>query len=294
MKRRCIPLSILILSVAAALVALWPVHASSFPVEVVDDAGRTVVIKRQPKRIVSLAPSNTELLFAIGAGPRVVGVTNYCNYPKEALAVPKVGDLNLNYEALLALQPDLVVAVGSMHGEAVKRLEQLGLNLIVLEAKHIADVARHVRLLGKVAGLSVESLAASLEKRISVVKRKTAPLRQTTVFMEIWNEPLMTVGPGTYADEMILLAGGRNIAADAGTAWPQFSPELVIQRNPEVILLTCYNKAEVLRRKAWQGIAAVKAGRVFEVNPDIFVRPGPRLIDALEELAQYLHPEVFR
>lgn len=269
--------------------------ANGFPIRLTDDAGRPVSISRPPQRIVSLAPSNTELLFAIGAGPRVVGVTNYCNYPKAVSGIQKVGDMNLNYEAILSLRPDLVVTVGSMQGEAVQRLAQLGLTVIVLEAKRTADIPRHVRLLGKATGLPSENLAASFEQRVSLVQKKAVlASHKPRIFVEIWNEPLMTAGPGTYIDELITMAGGRNIASDAGTPWPQFSSELVIQRDPGVIVLTCYNKAEVLQRKSWQAITALQKGKVFEVDPDMYVRPGPRLVDALEELARLLHPDIFK
>lgn len=295
MKRRLIPFAVLFLLIP--VLAIGSASAvGSFPVQIVDDAGRLVRIDRPPKRVISLAPSNTELLFAIGAGGRMVGVTRYCNYPPAAAQIARVGDVNLNFEEIVGLHPDLVVTVGSMQGDSIDRLEQLGCKVIVLEARKVADVPRHLRLLGRAMGLRVqaETQAQSFEKRIgSVAARTKLASVRPRVFVEIWNQPLISVGPGTYLDELIHMAGGVSISSDAKTQWPQFSEELVIQRNPEVIILTCFNRAEAMKRESWKSLSAMKTGRVYEVNPDIYVRPTPRLADGLEQLARWLHPEIY-
>lgn len=288
---------ILILPFILATVVGATAAGGSFPVQVIDDAGRRVRIDRAPERIISLAPSNTELLFALGAGERLVGVTRYCNYPPAAERVARVGDVNLNFEEIVGLRPDLIIAVGSMQGDSIDRLEKLGCKVIVLEARRVADVPRHLRLLGRAMGLAAqaETQARSFENRIAVVtarvKRSSA---QPRVFVEIWNQPLISVGPGTYLNELIEMAGGASISSDCSTQWPHFSEEMVIQRNPEVVILTCFNRAEVMKRESWKGLSAMKTGRVYEVNPDIYVRPTPRLADGLEQLARWLHPEIYR
>lgn len=288
---------IVILPFILATVVGATAAGGSFPVQVIDDAGRRVRIDRVPERIISLAPSNTELLFALGAGERLVGVTRYCNYPSAAARVARVGDVNLNFEEIVGLRPDLIIAVGSMQGDSIDRLEKLGCKVIVLEARRVADVPRHLRLLGRAMGLATqaETQARSFENRIAAVtarvKRSSA---QPRVFVEIWNQPLISVGPGTYLNELIEMAGGASISSDCSTQWPHFSEEMVIQRNPEVVILTCFNRAEVMKRESWKGLSAMKTGRVYEVNPDIYVRPTPRLADGLEQLARWLHPEIYR
>lgn len=295
MKRGLIIIAILPLILATVVGAT--AAGGSFPVQVIDDAGRRVRIDRVPERIISLAPSNTELLFALGAGERLVGVTRYCNYPPAAARVARVGDVNLNFEEIVGLRPDLIIAVGSMQGDSIDRLEKLGCKVIVLEARRVADVPRHLRLLGRAMGLATqaETQARSFENRIAAVtarvKRSSA---QPRVFVEIWNQPLISVGPGTYLNELIEMAGGASISSDCSTQWPHFSEEMVIQRNPEVVILTCFNRAEVMKRESWKGLSAMKTGRVYEVNPDIYVRPTPRLADGLEQLARWLHPEIYR
>lgn len=267
--------------------------AQAYPLTMKDDLGRSVTLNARPQRIISLTPSVTEMLFALGAGPRVVGVTNYCNYPAEAQAVARIGDVNLNYERILELKPDLIIGVGSMQSEDINKLVSLGLKVFVIEAVKIVDVPRQMRVLGRVLGNpeTGEQLAASFENRVADIKKKVSQQKmRPRVFIEIWNEPLMTAGPNTFMDELIVTAGGINIAGDSPNPWPQFSMETVIQRDPEVIILTCYNKEEVMNRKAWAGISAIKTGRVHEINPDIYSRPGPRLVDALVEMYNLLHP----
>ena len=180
-----------------------------------------------------------------------------------------------------------------MQAEDINKLVSLGQKVFVIEAVKIDDIPRQMRVLGRILGNAGtgEKLATNFENGITAIQKKVSQQKaRPRVFIEIWNEPLMTAGPNTFMDELIVMAGGSNIASDSPNPWPQFSMETVIQRDPEVIILTCYNKAEVLKRKAWAGISAIKNGRVFEINPDIYSRPAPRLIDALGEIYSLLHP----
>ncbi|MGE5592778.1 MAG: ABC transporter substrate-binding protein [Betaproteobacteria bacterium] len=268
-------------------------------ITVTDDLGRIVTLPHRPARIVSTAPSNTEILFALGLGDKVVGVTDSCDYPPEAKAKPKVGAVQLNYEKIVAMSPDLVVAVGSLQRQAITRLSELGVTVLAVDPKSIDGVLHAITLIGKATGAQdrASELVRELSGRMKRVAQKLAGLAQSErprVFVEIWGEPLMTAGPGTFVDELVYAAGGWNIAHDAKGEWPEFSAEAVIERDPDVVILTNFNKAEALARRAWQGISAYKAGRVYEVNPDLLVRPGPRLVDGLETLAALLHPELFR
>lgn len=197
------------------------------------------------------------------------------------------------------MSPDLVVAVGSLQRQAISRLSELGVTVLAVDPKSIDGVLRAITLIGRATGAQdrASRLVGELRGRTDRVAQKLARLTQSErprVFVEIWGEPLMTAGPGTFVDELVSAAGGRNIAHDADGEWPVFSAEAVIERDPDVVILTNFNKAEALARRAWQGISAYRTGRVYEVNPDLLVRPGPRLVDGLETLAALLHPELFR
>lgn len=296
-KRMCLPLiPILSLVLMLALYIGTAFGASRYPMEIRDGLGRKVTIPARPMRIISTAPGNTEILFALGLESRIVGVTTQCNYPDKAKGKAKIGDYNLNFEKIVELEPDLVVADANLQKAAIDKMESLGLRVIAVAPKTIDDVFDTISLLGKVTDTvdASESLLASLRARKQAVIDRVKGLKsRPKVFVEIWNEPLMTAGPGTFLDELITLAGGVNIAKDAKDAWPQFSTESVVARDPDVIILTCFNKQEVLKREAWKGIKAIRTGKVYEIVPDAFVRTGPRLIDALEEMAKLLHPEAF-
>ncbi|MGE5587210.1 MAG: ABC transporter substrate-binding protein [Clostridia bacterium] len=268
-------------------------------VTVIDDLGRRVTLSHEPERIISIAPSNTEILFALGLGDRIVGVTDSCDYPADAKTKPKVGAVQLDYEKIVATCPDLVVAVGSLQRQAIAKLSELGVTVLAVDPKSVDGVLHAITLIGKATGVEgrasevVKGLSARME-RLAQKLSGLAPSERPRVFVEIWNEPLMTAGPGTFVDELVSAAGGRNIAHDARAEWPEFSEEAVIERDPEVVVLTNFNKVEALARPAWQRISAYKTGRVYEVNPDLLVRPGPRLVDGLETLAAIFHPDLFR
>lgn len=240
-----------------------------------------------PQRIVSLAPSITENLFALGVGDRVVGVTSWCHFPDEARTRTIVGDaMNLNVELVLGLEPDLVVGDATLVQSHLEVLEGLGVPTFVIGPSTVAEVQESLIQLGEAVGAkeSGEVLATNMQARLEELVGGVERERKVRVWMEIWNEPLMTVGPGSFMHELIVLAGGENIAGDSPTAWPVFSEELVIERDPEVVILTSYNLEEALSRSAWQGTTAMKNGHVYEVNPDLYSRTTPRLLDALEEL----------
>ncbi|MGE5578133.1 MAG: cobalamin-binding protein [Syntrophothermus sp.] len=279
-------LALVVFVVAQSISAM---AAGKFPLTVKDDWGRSLTIPREPERIISVAPSNTEILFALGLGSKVVGVTTWCDYPAEAKRIEKIGDLNPNVEKILALKPDLILAKGDLQRETVEKLTSLGLPVLVINPRTMEETLEAIRLVGDATGRVEEAkhLTAELAKRLEKVKEQVAarkaqkPLK---VFIEIWNEPLMTAGPGSFLDEMIRLVGAQNVAFDAKSAWPQFSTELLLARNPDIVILTNFNKAEVLKRPAWQQIAALRKGQIYEVDTAVYTRPGPRLFDGLEAL----------
>ncbi len=267
-----------------------------------DDAGRQVQLKGQPKRIVSMAPSNAEILFALGLGDRVVGVSNYDNYPAEAATKEKVGDaFNPNYEKIAALKPDVVLAVGTAQSQIVQKLEGYKVNVMVLNAKKVRDVLADITLVGKITGTSAKAaeVTGAMNKKLNDIQAKVATVpadKRPAVFWALDNT-LYTVGPGSFVDDLINLAGGRNIAADAKQDYPQYSQEELIARDPDVIIVPLLDqsmKAQFEAIKGWDKLRAVKANRVYFIDPDLVSRPGPRIAAGVEEVAKLLHPDLFK
>lgn len=276
------------------------------PITVSDDLGRSVTLERVPQRIVSLAPSVTEILFAIGAGPQVVGRTTFCNYPAEVAALPTVGGFaatSISIEAIVGLQPDLVIAGSARQQPVVEQLERLGLPVVVLAPDSIEAVYDGIRLLGGLTGHADEAdrVVATMQQRIAAVTAVVATIpaaERPRVYWEVSGDPLITAGPHTFIGQMIELVGATNIFADAQDEYPRINPEMVVERNPQVILgpdsqADQLNSAALRARPGWDVIEAVRTGRVYTLNADIVSRPGPRLAEAIEALAAQLYPEHF-
>ncbi|HEY66539.1 MAG TPA: cobalamin-binding protein [Caldilineae bacterium] len=281
---------------------------ATFPLSLVDGLGREVTIDRVPARIVSLAPSNSEILFAVGAGDQVVGVTKYCNYPPEACESKEIvggfSAKSISVEKILALEPDLVLAAGKIHQPIIEALEQLDIPVVALTASTFDDVYANIELVGRLTAHEEQAaeVIAEMKARVAAVTEAVASIpeeQRLKVFWETWDEPLMTAGPSTFIGQMIELAGGINIFADVTEDYPQISAEEVVQRNPDVILgpdshgekLT---PEQVAQRPSWSQINAVKNGRIHLVNGDIVSRPGPRLAEGLEAIARALYPDLFK
>ena len=277
-------------------------RATTYPLTVKDDAGRSVTLARRPQRIISLAPSNTEILFAVGLGDRIVGVDTYSNYPPAATSKPRISNYSsTDLEQVVAATPDLIVAAGITRPDIIAAFEARGFAAIVLNPADVSGVLNNLTLVGQVADVNAEAtrVRGEMETRLAAL---TAKLRAATtkprVFFELDPDQYFTVGPKSFIDDLITRAGGTNIAADAGTPYPKLSAEQIILKDPEVIILSDEGAgatAEAVKaRPGWAGISAVKAGRIVAIDPDITNRPGPRIVDALETLAVALHPELFR
>lgn len=284
----------------AATAAPSPTAAPAFPLTVTDDAGRTVTLAAAPHRIASVAPSNTEILFAVGAGDRVVAVDRFSDFPPEAKTRESLGSyVNPDLEKLVASAPDLVIATNVHTKALVPQLEQRGIAVVVLEPKDLDGVLERITLVGRVTGNAeqAERVVRDLRERVEAVAAKVRGAKPPSVFFEI-DPKLYTAGPGTFIDDLIGRAGGANVAADATTKYPQLSSETVVLKDPQVIVLADDSagvKPDAVRaRPGWQEIAAVRTGRIVTIHPDLTNRPGPRLVDGLELLAKALHPERFR
>ncbi|MCS7157445.1 MAG: cobalamin-binding protein [Blastocatellia bacterium] len=269
---------------------------------VTDEIGRRVAIPSPPQRVISLAPSVTEMLFALGLGERIVGVTSYCDYPPAARDKEKVGDLlNPSIERVLALRPDLVIVSTATQLERfARRLEEVGIPLYVVDAERVEDVLRSLGNLGEIFGRreEAERVVRALRARLETVRAKVRGRPRPRVLMVIDRDPLIVPGRGAFLTDLIEQAGGQSITADAEREWTPYSLETVLTRAPEVIILP--SRERTTRRRAdthWPELAATPAlqqGRVYAINNDLLFRPGPRLIEGLEEVARVLHPEAFR
>lgn len=272
---------------------------AAFPMTITDDAGRKVTIQKQPERIASLAPSNTEILFALGLGSKVVAVDQYSDYPPEAKQKSQLGSyLKPDLEQLVAATPDLVLATGVHTKEIVPQLESRKLTAVVVDPQNVDQVLKSIALVGAITGAPgvAAKLTSDLRGRIDAVAARVAGAPRPRVYVEL-DATLFSVGPGSFVDDMLQKAGGQNIAADAQTPYPQLSQETIFQKDPQVILITHDDEkgtvAAVKARPGWDKLSAVKDNRVVVLDPNLTNRPGPRVVDGLEAMAKAIHPEKF-
>ena len=282
------------------------VPAAMFPMTLTDDRGKQVQLRAQPQRIVSAAPSNTEILFALGLGDRVAGVTTLCNFPAEAAQKPKIGGFRPGLEPIVGQQPDLVLVVPATPADVVTGLEALSIPVLLLNPPTFDGVLANIRLVGRATGATTaaERLATQMQQRWSAVaERARTAQTKPRVFYELdGTNPasVYTAGAGTFIDAMITTAGGVNAVAQAapGVQYPQMNSEAVLQLNPQLILLGDapfgQSYETVAARPGWSAVEAVQKRAVIGLaDPDITSRAGPRLVDGLELVAKAVHPELF-
>ena len=280
---------------------------TSTALTVTDGLSREVKLNGPAQRIVSLAPSNTEILFAIGAGSQVVGRDEFADYPEEAKSIQSVGGSMGEYstESIVALKPDLVLAAEINPPELVKQLEDLGLTVYYLKnPTTLEEMYTNLEIVGQLTGHNVADLVDSLKARVKAIDDKVAlASARPTVFYEIdASDPSKpyTYGPGTFGDLLITRAGGVNLATAAGITdpYPQLSLEQIVATNPNVIVLGDsmwgVTPEAVAARPGWDGLAAVTNEQIHPFDDNLVSRPGPRLVDGLEQLAKLLHPDLFQ
>lgn len=305
-------MAIAVIAVLAAAVAAYIYLGVPHTFEggdLVDDRGYSLTLTSPPERIVSLAPSSTEILFAVGAGDKVVGLTDYCDYPYNFTAWIEAGNMtsigsfqNPSVEPIVLLDPDLVLA-SKQSLEVTDNLRNLGINVLVLDAKNISDVFQDILLVGRATNHYSEAVEVEIELRQKIDAISSQAMDATStpkVYHEIY--PLRSAGPDTFIDELITLAGGTNIFHDAATRYPSVSSEAVIEKNPDVMVFPdsymgrehfSETLEDVQNRAGWDLINAVQNNKIYEINSDIISRSAPRLAEALEILAQMIHPEIF-
>lgn len=259
---------------------------------VADDAGRSVSFAATPRRVVSLAPSSTELLFAVGAGSQVVGRTTWCRYPAAALAVPVVGDgLEPNIEAVAATHPDLVVLYRSpSNATAIGQFDHLGIPAVVLRQDQLRDVARDARLLGTLTGH--QQAGDSIGRRLDSLAAAAPPPVRARVAIVVWDNPPIVIGAGSFLDELGRLAGAQNVFHDLPQASATVSLESIAARNPDYIAVvddsSASNTPAFAKRPEWRAVPAVRAGRILHLPGTLFGRPSPRAVEAIAAYATLL------
>ncbi|MBS8267023.1 ABC transporter substrate-binding protein [Mesobacillus boroniphilus] len=281
---------------------------SGFPVTVKDALDEEVVIEEKPEKIISLIPSNTEIVYALENGEAIVGVTDFDNYPEEAMSKEKIGGMEFNIEKMISLNPDLVLAHESTADTAKAGLQQLkdaGINVVVVnDAQSFEKVYESIEMIGQAIGepekaaelvKNMKNSFAELKKQAEAIK----PEEQKTVFVEVSPAPeIYTAGKNTFINEMLELIGAKNAAGDMD-GWAKVDPEAIVERNPDVVVTTYGYYTEkpieqVLARQGWNNVKAVKDQQVYDVHSDLVTRSGPRLAEGAEELAKTIYPDVFK
>jgi len=282
------------------------------PSQITDDLGRIIDIDGAPEKIVSLAPSNTEILFALGLGDSVVGVSDFCNYPQEvntrsALAdgnagkIARVGNaFAVNIEAIAALEPDMVMVFGYNLPTYVEQLETLGLTVIVLGPESIEDILANIELVGSITGLGQEAkeLTDQLKADLAIITAETALVSRPTVFCETgYGGGIWTTGSGSFVSNLIMLAGGTDIGVGVSKNNPNISLEYLVAADSEMIILAdapWVTASDVKARGgAWNDLSAVQNDKIYDIDADVISRNGPRVVEGIMALLEIIHPDIY-
>ena len=315
MKKSCQILLSLIFVITFSLVGCQPNYyvtntpseiEASFPMTITDDLGRVVTIEKMPTRIVSLAPSNTEIIYALGLEDKLFGVTEYCDYPEAALNKEKVGGFtDVDIEKVVTINPDLILAEDMHKQEVIPALEQLGFNVVAIVPHNLQEVMDSIVLIGKIAGAEemASQIVVDMSQKIKLITDETDKLAEAEkpmVLYVLWHEPVMSVGTDTRIHELIEKAGGINIAQVAGEGYPTLALEEVIAANPQIIIANVedYEGGDIslqfiLDETRLGGVDALINQHVYGINADLTNQPIPRIVQGLELMAKMIHPEIF-
>ena len=294
-------LALLLLANALACTQPRESQGPSATHQLTDDAGRNVTLPARVERVITLAPNLTEIVFAVGAGDRIVGNTSYCDYPEQAKSITKVGDtLHPSLERIIALRPQVVlVSTASQLEVFTQQLQSQNIAVFVTDPHDLEGVFHSIEQLGRMLGQDeqVKTVVQKLRERTNTVEQRVKQEQPVRTFYQVSGEPLYTAGHDAFVTDLMRRAGAESVTADVPGAWPKFSNESALAAKPDAIILPTggsrgaanANVAEALR-----GSPAVRAGRVYKINDDHLARPGPRAVEGLEEMARALHPGSFK
>ncbi len=268
------------------------------------------IIQDQPLRIISLSPSQTENLFALGLGDQIIGVSDFCDYPAEVLTIEKMGSSwTINLERILEMDPDIVFIYAGGQPEAVEQMNDAGIQVVDFTPESIDEVFESILETGELTNRVDEAqrIVEELQTEKELIVSKVKDLPKVPVFYQIWDEPLQTAGPGSFTHELIELAGGENIAGDTDTEYPMYSVEALVEKNPEIYFMPPHvqnfeemteemaetYREEVRNRPGYDQIKAIRENKIELMEPNISSRPGVRIIKGLRMFAEAIHPEVF-
>lgn len=279
---------------------------SEFPITIKDAAGESVKIEKKPKKIVSLIPSNTEIAFALGLDKEIVGVSDFDNYPKAATKKPKIGGMEFNVEKIVGMKPDLVLAHASSAHTSKQGLDQLrnaGIKVLVVnDAQNFNETYKTIDMIADATGTEKQGdkIVKSMKEDLSEIKEKADQVKkEKKVWVEVAPAPeIYTAGKGTFIDDMLHVIHAKN-AAQSIKGWAKVSEEQPVKFQPDAIVTTYgyYSKKpvdQITSRKAWKDVPAVKNKEIYDVHSDKLTRPGPRLIEGVEELAKAIYPDVYK
>lgn len=263
-----------------------------------DSMGNELELEKTPEKVISLSPAITEILYALDLGDKIVGTTDYCDYPEEAKNTPKMGGFNTpNLELIVDSQPDLVFISSGVQAELSNKFKELGIKTFALDAKTVDQVIENIKTMGKLmdAQEKAEEIASDMEKRRDAVKKAVEGLEKPLVFFEIWNEPLLSAGPETFISNILDIAGGINFAEDCETDYPQISLEVLLDRDPDFYIAIDHRKnTDISTRPGFESLKALQNNQYYKIEDDYVTLPGPRIIQGLERVAEIIHPEAFK
>jgi iron complex transport system substrate-binding protein len=275
--------------------------AAHYPVTVMDDRGKSLTLTAAPTRVVSLAPSATEIVFALGASDRLIATDDFSDFPAEAKALPKLGGIRTSPDKIVALKPDLILLI--LSGNLPTQLDTVGQPIFVFDPNDIDGVYRNIATVGSLLDRdeAAQKIVADMRARIGQIgeKAKAATTRPRVLHEVDSTNPtqIFVAGPRNFIDSMITTVGGQNVASDAVAKYPKMSPEQIVARDPEIIVLADFRFGTtpemVMARPAWGGITAVKNKAIYPIDDDLVSRPGPRLVLGFEAYAKLVHPEIF-
>lgn len=276
-------------------------ESSKYPLTITDDVGRKMTLNSKPDRIISFAPSVTETLFAVGAGNRVVGVTTSDDYPPEARSIEAVGGYNgPNVEKVISLDADLMILSfdSSTKAYADDMQEKTGTKVIVINPKSLEGAISSIGTVADIVGESEKGQVVKerLNSELKQIEDQVSGEPKPTVFYEVWGDPLQTAGPGSFIDDAIKAAGGTNIAANTKEAYPQYSKEVLLRKNPDYYMVgvtSGISAEDISGRPGYSSLKAVEDDHVSVVDDNLIVRPGPRIVEGVREIAEEIHPKVF-